>query len=146
MFSTCCSLSHSAEPSLSRHSIYISISTRVRVPRKIQKNAASQSKHWTEYVHSRFHANHQAGTASLLADGSIIYIPVHEGTESGMGSVFPHREDPRVWIAGVVRDVTRNWNAVLWRCGVALVPGARVLSIPSSPSVGGMRFRGRLSG
>lgn len=62
----------------------------------------------TGCVHSKFHANHQGGLASL-PPGSI-YAPVKEQTESAMRNAFPHREDPDQWATDVVRDIVRNWD------------------------------------
>ncbi|KAI1628199.1 1-acylglycerone phosphate reductase [Exophiala viscosa] len=62
----------------------------------------------TGCVHSKFHANHQAGNASLPSTS--IYQPVKDETESAMRGAFPHREDPEKWAKDVVRDIVRNWN------------------------------------
>ncbi|OAP60005.1 hypothetical protein AYL99_05007 [Fonsecaea erecta] len=62
----------------------------------------------TGCVHSRFHANHQHGQASLPRDS--IYAPVRDQTESAMRNAFPLREDPDRWAAAVVRDVLTPWN------------------------------------
>jgi NAD(P)-dependent dehydrogenase (short-subunit alcohol dehydrogenase family) len=77
----------------------------------------------TGCVHSRFHANHQEGTASLPANS--IYLPVKEETEKAMRGAFPDREDPEKWARDVVADVVRNWEnppkevwrgVGAWRC------------------------------
>ncbi|KIW32811.1 uncharacterized protein PV07_04331 [Cladophialophora immunda] len=62
----------------------------------------------TGCVHSRFHANHQGGRASL-PEGSI-YAPVREQTEGAMRNAFPVREDPDKWAADVVRDILTPWD------------------------------------
>ena len=62
----------------------------------------------TGCVHSRFHANHQDGKASLPATS--LYLPIRAQTESAMRGAFPDREDPDVWARNVVRDVTRSWR------------------------------------
>ncbi|KAJ4515151.1 hypothetical protein HRR83_006219 [Exophiala dermatitidis] len=70
----------------------------------------------TGCVHSRFHANHQGGNASL-PPGSI-YSPVREQTESAMRNAFPHREDPHKWARDVVADIVgrrRNPPLEVWR-------------------------------
>ncbi|KAL2429979.1 Short-chain dehydrogenase/reductase [Exophiala dermatitidis] len=70
----------------------------------------------TGCVHSRFHANHQGGNASL-PPGSI-YSPVREETESAMRNAFPHREDPHKWARDVVADIVgrrRNPPLEVWR-------------------------------
>lgn len=62
----------------------------------------------TGCVHSRFHANHQDGNASL-PDASI-YLPVRRETEQAMRNAFPHREAPEKWARDVVGDLVRNWD------------------------------------
>jgi hypothetical protein len=62
----------------------------------------------TGCVHSRFHANHQGGAASLPA-GSI-YMPVRDETERAMRNAFPDREDPETWASHVVKDIVGNWQ------------------------------------
>lgn len=62
----------------------------------------------TGCVHSRFHANHQHGQASLPP--SSLYTPVRAQTEAAMRGAFPDREDPDVWAASVVRDITSSWS------------------------------------
>ncbi|KAK4939961.1 hypothetical protein LTR10_019813 [Elasticomyces elasticus] len=70
----------------------------------------------TGCVHSKFHANHQAGNASLPTTS--IYLPVKDETESAMRNAFPHREDPEKWARDVVGDIVRHWNnppTEVWR-------------------------------
>lgn len=63
----------------------------------------------TGCVHSKFHANHQAGTASLPSTS--IYSPVKAETERAMrGAGFSNREDPEKWARDVVGDIVRSWN------------------------------------
>ncbi|KIW19802.1 hypothetical protein PV08_00377 [Exophiala spinifera] len=70
----------------------------------------------TGCVHSKFHANHQGGNASLPPTS--IYLPVKDQTERAMRNAFPHREDPEKWARDVVRDIVRNWDSPpkeIWR-------------------------------
>jgi len=62
----------------------------------------------TGCVHSKFHANHQSGNASLPSTS--IYQPVRDETESAMRGAFPDREDPEKWAKDVVGDIVRNWE------------------------------------
>ena len=62
----------------------------------------------TGCVHSKFHANHQGGVASLPSTS--IYLPVREQTEKAMRGAFPDREDPDKWAGDVVSDLVRSWD------------------------------------
>ncbi|KIW48505.1 hypothetical protein, variant [Exophiala oligosperma] len=62
----------------------------------------------TGCVHSKFHANHQGGNASLPSTS--IYLPLKDQTESAMRNAFPHREDPEKWAKDVVGDIVGNWD------------------------------------
>jgi NAD(P)-dependent dehydrogenase (short-subunit alcohol dehydrogenase family) len=70
----------------------------------------------TGCVHSKFHANHQGGNASLPPTS--IYQPVKTQTESAMRNAFPDREDPEKWARDVVQDIARHWDnppKEIWR-------------------------------
>jgi 1-acylglycerone phosphate reductase len=70
----------------------------------------------TGCVHSRFHANHQSGNASL-PEGSLYAKygqDVKDMTEGAMRNAFPDREDPDKWARDVVRDVTSRWESRGW--------------------------------
>jgi len=68
----------------------------------------------TGCVHTKFHANHQGGTASLPS--SSIYLPVKEETEKAMRNAFPDRSDPAEWARTVVDDLLNpNPAAQIWR-------------------------------
>jgi NAD(P)-dependent dehydrogenase (short-subunit alcohol dehydrogenase family) len=75
----------------------------------------------TGCVHSKFHANHQEGKASL-PEGSIYAVDakVKEMTEAAMRGAFPDREDPEVWARNVVSDIMSSWEKKGWLGGSAL--------------------------
>ncbi|EXJ58146.1 hypothetical protein A1O7_05570 [Cladophialophora yegresii CBS 114405] len=75
----------------------------------------------TGCVHSKFHANHQDGNATL-PEGSIYAVDdkVKEMTEGAMRGAFPDREDPEVWAKNVVSDITSSWEKKGWLGGSAL--------------------------
>lgn len=72
----------------------------------------------TGCVHSHFHANHQAGNASLpegsLYASDLAGEDVKRMTENAMRNAFPHREDPDVWARSVVGDVLGAWERKGW--------------------------------
>ncbi|KAJ9606914.1 hypothetical protein H2200_008925 [Cladophialophora chaetospira] len=75
----------------------------------------------TGCVHSRFHANHQEGIASLPENS--LYArdsKVQEMTEGAMRGAFPDREDPEVWARNVVNDIMSTWDRRAWLGGSAL--------------------------
>lgn len=70
----------------------------------------------TGCVHSKFHANHQDGVASLPS-GSIYARygeEVREKTEGAMRGAFPDREDPEKWARDVVGDIISTWEKSGW--------------------------------
>ncbi|ETI27547.1 hypothetical protein G647_09738 [Cladophialophora carrionii CBS 160.54] len=75
----------------------------------------------TGCVHSKFHANHQDGEASL-PEGSIYAVDekVKEMTEAAMRGAFPDREHPEVWAKNVVADIMTSWEKKGWLGGSAL--------------------------
>ena len=69
----------------------------------------------TGCVHSKFHANHQEGDASLPSGSIYASDPkVKEMTESAMRNAFPDREDPAVWAKNVVSDIVSKWDSSAW--------------------------------
>jgi hypothetical protein len=69
----------------------------------------------TGCVHSQFHANHQAGNASLPEES--IYAAdetIKSMTEGAMRGAFPDREDPAVWARNVVSDIMSTWDRRGW--------------------------------